>query len=259
MKMDQLSMLEARPAPIDRPLVKWFGSKWAHSAYMPKPIGDVVIEPFAGSACYSTRHFRKDVILAECHNALRETWKWLTGPASRAEIESIPVELSVGADLRQMGLSSGQELLLKHWQRTNNVSNCFTVSPWGNKPGQWTESTRSSVANAVEQIKHWRIEREGFDLLEGPLAADPAVTWFIDPVYKYNYNYGIKNFGHGRLAAAVNNIRGFVIVCEATCPKTGAKPDYLPFHKFSKMITSRRAAGANNYSEELLYIQEPQP
>jgi hypothetical protein len=259
MKMDQLSMLEARPAPIQSPLMRWFGSKWMHTSYMPRPVGSVIIEPFAGSACYSTRYFRKHCILAEQHRTLYPTWDWLINRAAKQDIESIPVGLEEGSDLRSLGLSHGQSLLLKHWQRTNNVSDCFTVSSWGNKPGFWTKSARANVANAVEQIKHWRVEREGFDLLEGPLAADPAVTWFIDPVYKYNYNYGIKNFDHGRLAAAVNNIRGFVIVCEATCPKTGAKPDYLPFHKFSKMITSRRAAGANNYSEELLYIQEPQP
>lgn len=235
------------------PLFKWFGSKWLGSKYYPAPHSSKVVEPFAGGAGYSLRYCNKEVLLAESNQQIRELWRWMIEEASSDLVMDIPLGIGEGFNIQDLPLSMGQKLLLKNWQRTNNVGNCWTISPWGNKPGQWTESTRARVAEDIYQVKHWRVVDDGFSLLESSLSDDDSITWFIDPIYQYNYQYGVKGFDHQRLARAVNSLRGQVIVCEAVCPKTKAVPDYLPFTFFRKSVTSRRAAGSNTHSKELIF------
>lgn len=233
------------------PLFKWFGSKWLSARLMPVPERDTVIEPYAGSAGYSLRHASKRVILWEDNPLVRELWHWLTGPATPEAIREIPLGVEPGTDIRTLGLTRGQELLLKHWQRTNNVGDCWTVSPWGNKPGQWTANTRARVAEDIMCVKHWEVRR--------PEPEDMRwATIFYDPPYEYNYRYGFKPdaFDFADLATAAKHWgkNTQVIVCEARCPKTGIAPLYLPFRDFGSRITSRRKAGCNTHSRELIWV-----
>jgi len=240
------------------PLFKWFGSKWMAARHYPAPLDGPIIEPFAGGAGYSLRHSNYSVYLAESDSNVLELWQWIIG-ASPADIQTIPIDTPKGTDILSLGLSRGQSLLLKNWQRTNNASDCWTVSPWGNKPGQWTANCRARVARDIERVRHWKAEcNDGFALLESDLANDTSATWLIDPPYLYNYRYrnGSK-FDHNRLAEAVRGLKGQVIACEAVCPKTGLVPEYLPFEFFAKTVTSRRASGCNTHSKELLCHKAP--
>src|ERR1700721_2928416 len=116
---------------ITGPLFKWFGSKWLSSKTLPAPTHPSIIEPFAGGAGYSLRHFERKVILCESDPHIFRLWAWLILHATEGEIREIPINVPVGTDIRCLELSSGQKLLLKSWQRTNNVGNCWTISPWG--------------------------------------------------------------------------------------------------------------------------------
>jgi len=145
-------------------------------------------------------------------------------------------------------------LLLKNWQRTNNLSECWTISKWGHLPGQWTSNTRNRVAEQSQKIKHWEIFDDGFGLMEQH-AGREDLTWLIDPPYLYNYRYGCNNFNFKRLGDLVMALRGQVIVCEAVCPKTGSIPDYLPFIFSHSSVTSRRKEENNHHSKELIFVK----
>lgn len=239
---------------ISGPLFKWFGSKWQNSKYYPSPHKNKIVEPFAGGAGYSLRFNRDNVIIAEVDSHINNLWNWLIHEANTDDVLEIPTDIPVGLDIRTIPMSMGQKLLLKNWQRTNNIGDCWTVSPWGNMPGQWTENTRKRVSGDVGKIKHWQLFKDGFELLESPLADDDEITWFIDPPYLYNYKYKMKNeFSYERLACAVKRLKGQVVVCEAICPKTGRIPDYLNFHFFRESVTSRRSHGNNTHSKELIF------
>ena len=230
-------------------MFKWFGSKWQASAYHDAPMFDTVLEPFAGGAGYALRHSHLQVVLAEKNSMVRALWTWLIG-VHEDEVLSIPVGMDEGADIREMGLSEGQALLVKHWQRTNNVGDCWTISPWGNKPGQWTETSRQRVADQVKHIRHWKVVEDGEELMGSGVRG----TWFVDPIYQFNYDYRMKErHDYSKLAGLVKGLKGQVIVCEARCPKTDKAPDYLPFVDFRKTVTSRRSAGDHTHSSELIY------
>lgn len=242
-------MIRNRPTG---PLFKWFGSKWNASAYYPKPSLEFIIEPFAGSASYSLRNSQDhQVILAESNPLVYQLWTWLIGEATSEMILEIPVGIKEFTDIREMGLSYGQSLLLKHWQRTNNVGNCWTISPWGNLPGQWTENTRSRVAHDLQFVKNWEIYP---DYKDAP--RHYRATWFIDPPYQYNYKYKSVPLDYSVLGENLRLLKGQVIVCEALDQKTGMRPTWLPFSDFRKTVTSRRRVGNNHHSTELIYVKD---
>ncbi len=233
------------------PLFKWFGSKWLSAKHLPKPIFDSIVEPFAGGAGYSLRHATKKVILCEADQHIALLWKWLIEEATSDLVLQIPIGTEIGVDIRTMGLSQGQALLLKSWQRTNNVGNCWTISKWGNKPGQWTKNTRSRVAAEIHEIKHWKIiNMDAFSIMR---ASDTEATWFIDPPYQYNYSYRQPPIDYELLGKLVLNLKGQIIACEAACQKTGQEPTWLPFCYFGDRVTSRRSILNNHHSKELIW------
>ncbi len=235
---------------LSGPLFKWFGSKWQAATKYPTPKYGDIYEPFAGSAGYSLRHSHCSVTIFDTNPLLAKLWNWLINEATEENIHAIPINVEEGSDIRTLDLSEGQKLLLKHWQRTNNYGDCWTISPWGNKPGQWTKSTRERVAKDVYSVKHWKFEMIDYS---------KRGTYFIDPPYQYNYAYGAKNFDYETLTKQVESLNrpkffeSQVIACEAVCPKTGRVPNYLPFKTLGEFITSRRKEGENNYSKELVY------
>ncbi len=228
------------------PLFKWFGSKWQSAKRYPKPLHDWLYEPFAGGAGYSLNYPEKKVVIYEENNLVRLLWCWIIGEATTTDVMDIPIDYPVGHDIKCTGLSYGQQLLLKHWQRTNNYGNCWTTSPWGNKPGQWTANTRSRVANEIHAVKHWQFR---------PIKFDEAGSYFIDPPYEFNYRYGFNNFDYKKLVSDIQTIPlgSQIIACEAACPKTGNIPNYLPFVPNHVSVTSRRKTEQNHHSKELLW------
>lgn len=237
-----------------RPLFKWFGSKWQSAKHYPTPVHDVLIEPFAGGAGYALNYVDKQVKIWDADFNLQLLWTWLIELATGDDIRAIPVGLPAGTDIRTLNLSSGQALLLKHWQRTNNVGDCWTISPWGHLPGQWTENTRARVAEEVYAIKHWTFG-DVYDWIDTP------ATWFIDPPYIYNYRYSkqLPRIDYSQLDSLVQTItpESLVIVCEAVDKKTGQIPNYLPFEQSHVSVTSRRKASQSHHSSEVVYIRSP--
>lgn len=216
--------------------------------HYPAPLpGLPLFEPYAGSAGYSLWHHGQDVVLYEENYQLQDLWKWLIGPATSAMILEIPLDYPEGFDIRTTQLSYEQRLLLKWWQRTNNVGECWTISPWGSKPGQWTANTRARVAEESQAIKHWRFE---------PSYYVERGTYFLDPPYEYNYKYRCPWINYFDLAINALNVPAgsMVIACEAVCPKTGRIPDYLPFAHSHRQVTSRRKMTNNHHSKELVYV-----
>ena len=236
-------MLAVRKMIPTGPLFKCFGSKWLSSKYLPPPTYPTIVEPFVGGAGYALRYATHSVILDESDPHLRVLWCWLIGHATEQDIRDIPINIPTGTSILSLGLNSGQALLLKSWQRTNNVGNCWTISPWGHLPGQWTANTRARVAEEISCIKHWKFE-------PGAISVNRQATWFIDPPYQYNYKYRSAPIDYADLAARIHNLRGQVIACEAVCPKTGAIPTYLPFESWQQRVTSRRKSP---HSKELLW------
>lgn len=238
------------------PLFKWFGSKWQSAKHYPAPNHDIIVEPFAGGAGFSLNYSDRRVVIWEDDPNLARLWTWLISEANSQSILDIPCNLPVGLDIRTLGLSEGQQLILKHWQRTNNVGDCWTISPWGHLPGQWTENTRARVADQVGAVAHWEF-RQPIEIIDTP------AHWFIDPPYLYNYRYrsSLGNFNYASLQSFVETInnKSKVVVCEAARKSDGLIPDYFAFNPSHRSVTSRRKETQSHHSSEVIYIREPYP
>lgn len=231
------------------PLLKWYGSSYTSAKHYPKPIpGLPIFEPFCGGAGYSLNYADHKVVIYDSNTRLQELWCWLIYVAQPDDIRQIPLNVPEGTDIRTLGLSWGQASLMKHWQRTNNVGECWTISSWGSKSGQWTANTRARVADEVVAIKHWEFRQ--------PTWTEQG-TYLVDPPYQYNYNYGVKGFDYAKLVDNIAKVPqdSLIIASEAVCPKTGAVPDYLPFVPSHSQVTSRRKTTNNHHSRELVFVR----
>lgn len=218
---------------IRRPFFKYAGSKWLLSKHYQAPKYDTIIEPFAGSACYATRHHERNVILFEKDQDIATLWLYLIN-ADGNEISKLPTtQLQPGMDIRELDVPYGAQLLIRQWQRVG-MSNCWTVSKWCNKPGLWGNAARDSVAENVEKIRHWKAF--WVDALQ---TENLEATWFIDPPYQGLPLYGSKTMDFGRLASWCQSRRGQVIVCEQ------ASATWLPFAPFRDVVTGRRGQGCS--------------
>lgn len=157
-----------------RPFFKYFGSKFNLASRYPRPEGGTIVEPFAGSASYSTLHFDRSVVLVERTPWVADIWGWLIRAAPE-EILALPTDLEPGTDLDSLGLGYDAASLIAAWQRVGRNDN-RTVSVWNGKPGMWRPKARDDIAKQVDRIRHWQaIKGDGLAYMESRLD-DPDVT-----------------------------------------------------------------------------------
>lgn len=228
-----------------RPFFSYYGGKWRAARHYPAPQYDVVIEPFAGAAGYSTWYAVTAALLADRDPAIANTWDWLI----RAEAPDLLALPDVGneevlADLKL----GGAEDLVGFW--CGMGASHPARSPWAamrkfrdrNPNSYWGPGVRSRLAEQVSQIKRWGVLRTHYRTLPNFEA-----TWFVDPPYAgrpgSHYTYGSGGIDYADLADWCRSRRGQVIVCEAQ----GA--DWLPFvplgtFKANATSVGRRSAEA---------------
>lgn len=198
-----------------RPFFSFYGSKWRAAKHFPKPEYDLIIEPFAGSAGYSTRYGEnKDVLLCDVDPVICTLWAFLISN----KVFDNKMALSY---LRGFWFNHGCTAPAKSpskWMREGNHNSSF-----------WGPEIQKRIKKQMPLIKRWNIMCVPY---EG--CPDIEATWFIDPPYTkqgkhYTYNY----IDYKDLAKWCRSRKGQVIVCE----QEGA--GWLPFKPFKKMKSTK--------------------
>jgi hypothetical protein len=211
-----------------RPLCKYFGSKWHATKHYPPPKYDLIVEPFAGSACYSCRYPERQIVLVDKDPDMTDLLQYLVG-VSVSELRTLPTTLPKGLDIRSLPISRGAQLLIRNWQRVGR-STCWTVSKWGTGagefPGMWGPDTVESLCLSVPRIRHWLVVCGDYQTL-----LNTPGTWFLDPPYQkvpasYRRDLDCNTIDFQHLAHWARERQGQVIVCE----QAGA--DWLEFREF---------------------------
>ena len=183
---------------------------------------DVIIEPFAGTAKYSLKHWHKEVILYDKYELLVNLWKWLQ-TCSPNDILTLPV-LKMGQHLNDFEFDCEEA---KHLIGFNIAAGDAT--PRGTASIRTTvdrptrQQTRlRTIAKNLHKIKHWQVIHGSYESIENREA-----TWFIDPPYQttggHYYKHSNKEIDFAHLAGYCMSREGQVIVCEST------DADWLPF------------------------------
>lgn len=193
--------------------INYYGAKFRIGKMYPYPSCNVIVEPFAGGAGYSLRHYQKKVFLYEKNQSIAEMWKWLIS-ATEDDVMSLPVDFD---SLDDIDVPQGAKVLIGFCLNTGTVTPCKTRSKWANQYETseqfWGDKRRKRIASQVSLIKHWECYKVS-DYTDIP---NIEATWFIDPPYQKQgqfYPNGSKDIDFIHLSNWCHSRQGELIVCE---------------------------------------------
>lgn len=233
-----------------RPFFSFFGSKWSSAPKYPQPKpGQLVIEPFAGAAGFSTRIQAREVVLVERDPVIAAVWRFLLS-ATADDVLGLP-DLGPHQKVRDLGLPTGPSALIGFWCNKATTTPCQTLSAWAKDPGAavqfWGPAIRRRIAGQLHRLAGW-------SLVEGDYTDAPDVDafWFIDPPYidkgkRYRHGSGAIDFAD--LADFARSRRGPVVCCE----QQGAQ--WLPFRPFATVKATTRKGGGSHTSDEVVWTK----
>lgn len=229
----------------------YFGGKAKIAKKYPEPSHKIIIEPFAGAAGYSTRHYKNDVKLYDLDPNIVSLWEFLIG-ASYDDIMKLPTEFNKPVNqYSNKVIPYGAKNLIGFWINRGRSTPGIKPSSWmletkadGSMryPGSfWGPRIQERIAKQVELIKHWDIFGPlSYKDISEPVRDFPGITWHIDPPYQKQgvaYRKSSKALfydGEGGLGEWCQSLKGEVMVCE----NAGAL--WLPFEPFLDMHNTQK-------------------
>ena len=218
----------------------YFGRKWRLGTLYPEPAHNTIVEPFAGSAAYSLRHWNRQVILYDIDSTIIKLWDYMIDPATTAQtILGLP-DMVKGADI-QHSFGNGPERTLAQLCSVSENYNKLTIT---SKMEERWPGIRQRIAADIHKVKHWQACQGSYT--EAP--SDLIATWFIDPPYQkvqYGYADTRATIDYTALGHWARNLPGQVITCELE----GAT--WLPFTHLTDAQTQN-----NTKRKEVVWIKE---
>jgi hypothetical protein len=222
-----------------KPFFSFYGGKHRLAPLYGKPKYDHVIEPFAGSAGFSTCWEPAKVTLVEFDPVIVGIWRYLQG-ASAHDIERLPSLVTHVDDLPPWVCQEARWLIgfcLDHNLSRPGQSLCN----WGRTIPRkrryfWGEDIKQRIINQLERIRHWTIIEGSYED-----APDIEAHWHIDPPYNNDAGrkYRFYPADYDALAQWCVSRKGFVQVCEAD----GAP--WLPSLRPVAVLPSHRPTGCS--------------
>lgn len=199
-----------------RPFFSYYGSKWNLAHLYPSPdLHTKIIEPFAGSACYSLLYHWKDIELYDLDPVICSIWKYLI-KVSESEILGLP-DLLPGQTTEELSIAEEAKYLIGFWNVLGSANPKIEETSWSKSSKEfrsncWGERIRQRIASQLSKIRHWKITNADYGTIE-----DIEATWFIDPPYQkkgHKYKFG-TNLIDFKILGEWSKLRtGTVIVCE---------------------------------------------
>ena len=232
-----------------RPFFSYYGAKWTAAKYYGPPRRQVVIEPFAGSACYSTRWGVKGAKLYDVSEDICTLWDFLIHCSER-DISGIPDAFEDYNDVTVLPYAA--QILVRFWIAKGRATPSGTLSPWyfqwrhTQDCRVWGPSVKQRILAQKEYIRGWSIECTPWTQI--PVS---EAHWHVDPPYsgKPGRSYPHSDVDYGSLSKWCLNLPGAVDVCE----NVGAT--WLPFSPLCEVVSSRgRRDGAR--SREVVWSRD---
>lgn len=224
-----------------KPLFPFYGSKWRDARRYPKPHNGVVVEPFAGSAGYSTFYAPEKVMLFDVDPIIVSVWQYLIR-VKPSEILALP-DLDPGQSVDSLTLPQEARWLIGFWLNRGSSQPKKTQTSFSSRTDRsqlvWSARARERISVEIEGVRHWEIRQGSYD------SAPPIeATWFVDPPYvdKGKY-YRFRDVDYNALGQWSQGLTGQVIVCE----QAGAT--WLPFKPLAVVKSTKGT------SDEVMFTQ----
>lgn len=230
-----------------KPFFTYYGGKYRIAPRYPRPELNRIIEPFAGAAGYSLRHFKKEVILYDVNPKIVSTWDYVINCSER-DIKKLPDKIA--GDIRELKLSDNAKNIIGFWLNKGSTAPRNMPSRWmrdGTRPNSfWGPAIKKRIITQKPFIKHWKVFQESYKNIPYEIA-----TWFIDPPYfgKAGRLYTYNEIDYAHLAEWVQSRWGQIIVCEGPEARW---LDFKPFH----LAEGLRGSRGKKYSFEYLYYKD---
>lgn len=223
-----------------RPFFPYYGSKWNIARYYPAPTGEVVIEPFAGSAGYATFYACPKVHLIDKDPIIVGVWQYLLS-ARADEILALPEMPEAGDHVDNYNLPQEAKWLIGFWLNRGSAQPKKSRTAYSARTDRaqlnWGKRAKDRIAAQIDEIRDWTVTLGSFEQ-----APDISATWFVDPPYgdkgKY-YRMPFNDFD--ALAEFCLERQGQVIVCE------GPDADWLPFKPLGSFKSTKGRAQESVY------------
>jgi len=216
-----------------RPFFPFYGSKWNLARCYPAPQHVEVIEPFAGSAAYSTYYAAPRVRLFDADPIIAGVWDYLI-KVRPSEIEELPELPSAGDSVDNYDLPTEAKWLIGFWLNRGSATPKKSRTAYSTRTdrGQlnWGPRAKQRIVDQLPLLENWTITNEDFEASGSP---NDVATWFIDPPYLDKgrfYRIGFDDYP--RLGRWARSRQGQVIVCE------GLGAEWLPFAPLGEFKTS---------------------
>lgn len=216
-----------------RPFFSYYGAKYTVAKYAGPPRRDLVIEPFAGSASYSTRYTPRRAALYDVSPDICALWDWLIRCSER-DVRAIPDTFD---RFEQVGrLSTGAALLVRFWVSKGRAEPSSVLSPWYFKYRNdhdckvWGPAVKARILAQKPAIKLWTIDNLPY--WKVPMR---EAHWHVDPPYNNSAGsrYPFSDIDYSSLGKWCRQLPGAVDVFE----NEGAT--WLPFEPLCRVETTR--------------------
>lgn len=193
-------------------LFSHYGSKSQLVRYYPKPKHDLIVEPFAGGACYALAYADRDVHINELNPRTYTLWKYLIDTPPEEIISSIPRNVKKGDLVTDF---AGDNLGLLELLSSNCNMGTMGTNGRHRRVTWFAEIHWGQIFNRLEyflpKIRHWKVTNVSYELLDNKCA-----TWFIDPPYSNvaGKRYAFSNIDYTMLRSWCLQRFGQTIVCE---------------------------------------------
>jgi len=237
-----------------RPFFSYYGAKYTGAKHYGAPRSDLVIEPFAGSACYSTRWAPRHAHLYDVSLDVCDLWAFLIGCSER-DIQNIPDYFESFDQVAS--LSRGANLLVRFWISKGRAEPSGTLSPWYHQYANtndcrvWGPAVKRRIMSQKPNITRWSIDCMSWDSIP-----DQDAHWHVDPPYNNSAGsrYPQSDVDYTALSEWCQNLQGNVDVCE----NVGAT--WMPFEPLYNVVTSRgRRTGSVSSEAVWRKIEMPRP
>lgn len=233
-----------------RPFFSYYGSKYIGAKHYGPPRHDVVVEPFCGSAAYSTRWNVGRAVLFDLSENICQLWDWLIHCTAN-DVAAIPDYFD---DMDQvMALDVGPQMLCRFWIAKGRAEPSTKLSPWyqthrtATDCRVWGPAVKDRIISQKPHISRWTIEQSTWQDIP-----EVDAHWHVDPPYNNNpgtrYPHSSKAIDFDDLGQWCRTLGPHVDVCE----NEGAT--WLPFRPLYEVVASRgRPSGRT--SKEVVWVK----